>query len=172
MLDLTGLSDIPWWGWLPVPVLFVSGMNFLAAQKPWGRHWVCTVLWSLFLAGGLRWGRYVDGHWQVPMAIWIVGVCALPWAIVKHRSTLMILAWLGCLFVCVAAVLGRWRLAGGVNDGLLVFGLGGWCVSALAHWVWPRYREPPPSAAADEAALQEHLDSPSAQEAADKYTRE
>ncbi len=183
-----GLSDgPPLLLWLGMPLLLAMAASFSEAQPPRWRWLGRAVVWNLLLVLGLRLGRYAL-HWPAPGWVWAVAVIVLPWRLSHNASPrFLLLVWLFSLCAALAALL-QWAapaLPRTANDLLMACGLAGWAVCALAHWVWPRHREPPaaptpptpeaatpPPPALDEATLRQHLDSPAAQEGADKYTRE
>jgi hypothetical protein len=146
----------------------------------WVRRFAQLGVLAWLLAFCLALGPFVHTAGGVPTAVCWLGLFLLPLFSGLLNLVLVGLLWGACFSVVLAASL-VWALAllhapwtlDTVQAGLANSAWLGSVLAGLAGLLVPRLSAPPPAPTASPAFdLAQHLDSPGAQEGADKYTRE
>ena len=199
LLQPTGLPDVldlarltvgqgftPWWlgalaGLSLLPLSNALGIPPALNRFSTAAAWLCLMAWSL-----------QPGAWlvrqlpDVPTAAWLMGALLLPFQR-RHAPRTITLGWLLCISALVHRTLNDGFGATHIGADLLLLGLalglptwGAWAWNMnLIQWLEQLARIGQASAheqgdtdTPPDFSLQDHLDSPTAQEGADKYTRE
>jgi hypothetical protein len=157
---------------VPLCMVVLVAQTLSEALPRWARRFAHGPLLSWLLAVSLSLGQFVRDTSGVPAGVLVLGLFVLPPLGGLVGVGVAWTLWYACFAAVLALALG-WLLPLASLTPLAY--AAAWWLSVVAGLLWlllARKPAPPPPTPAPAFDLNAHLDSPDAQEGADKYTRE